>query len=257
MFRPRIIPVLTLKGKGLVKTVKFNQSNARYIGDPINAVRIFNDLEADELVFLDITATNEKRTIDVNLVKNIGDEAYMPFAVGGGISKLSQIEHLIKAGAEKIVLCSYAMTLPSLIKEAADHFGNQSIIVCLNIKRNVFGNYQLYTKGKDKKVSTPFIDYIRQAVEMGAGEILINNIDTDGCMRGYDLNLIRMTSSMVDVPVIACGGAGNEEDLLLAVNQGGATAAAAGSLFVYHGPRNAVLINYPDKNTLSKIFNIQ
>jgi cyclase len=252
MYRPRVIPVLLLKHKGLVKTVCFK--NPKYIGDPINAVRIFNDLEADELVFLDITATIEKRTIAKDLIKKIGDEAFMPFAVGGGIKTITDIRELLNAGAEKVVINTAAIENPSLIKEAALIFGNQSLILSVDVKKNIFGNKKIYVKRGRVAIKRDIIDYCNYMVELGIGEILINSIDRDGTMNGYDLELIRLVSESVKVPVIAVGGAGKLEDMVEAVKIGKVNAVAAGSLFVYHGPRKAVLINYPDKEELKSLF---
>jgi len=252
MFRPRIIPVLLLKGKGLAKTVRFK--DPRYIGDPINAVRIFNDLEADELVFVDITASREKRCVSLDLVRQIGDEAYMPFAVGGGITGLDQMESLFKAGAEKVVINTGAVKKPGLIEDAARYFGSQSIIVSIDVKQNLFKRQKVYIRDGREKTRLDPAAWAGQAAELGAGEIMINSIDRDGMMTGYDLDLIRRLSDAVAVPVIACGGAGSLEDFRQGFDQGGAHALAAGSLFVYHGPRRAVLINYPSKNDISNLF---
>ncbi len=251
MFRPRVIPVLLLKGQGLVKTMQFNTS--RYIGDPINAVRIFNDLEVDELVFLDILASKENRTISVDLVKQIGDEAYMPFAVGGGIKTIKDALALIKAGAEKIILNTTFVKQPALVSNLAATIGNQSVVVSIDVKKNWLGNYYAYSCGATEKVSETPIDLARKAEQLGAGEIIINSIDQDGKMQGYDLELIRQITQSVSIPVVACGGAGKLHHLRDAV-EAGAHAVAAGSLFVYHGARNAVLVNYPDKNQLIKNF---
>jgi len=250
MFRPRIIPVLTLKGKGLVKTIKFDKKKARYIGDPINAVHIFNDLEADELIFLDITATLENRCISPELVKTIGEEAYMPFAVGGGITNIEQVHQLISAGAEKVVINSSCLNNPGLISEASRQFGNQSIIAAIDIKRNLFGGYKIYINDGSKRITIELDNYISMLEENGAGELFINVIDRDGTMSGYDLGLVKYISEMVKIPVIACGGAGTLSDLSNVTRLAKASAAAAGSMFVYHGSRNAVLINYPDKDEL-------
>lgn len=252
MFRPRVIPVLLLSGSGLVKTVKFK--NPKYIGDPINAVKIFNDLEADELVFLDITATNQHRTISSSLIKDIGDEAYMPFAAGGGIKNLNDIREILSYGAEKVVLNSCLMANHGLVSEAAGKFGSQSIIVSIDVRRNVFGGYKIYTKSGSVKINSNLTDFCCQMQELGAGEILINSIDNDGVMSGYDYDLIKLVSNSVSIPVIACGGAGNLNDFSKAVFDSGASAVAAGSMFVFHGPRRAVLINYPPKKELMRIF---
>lgn len=252
MFRPRIIPVLTLKGKGLVKTIKFDKKKARYIGDPINAVHIFNDLEADELIFLDITATLENRCISPELVKTIGEEAYMPFAVGGGITNIKQIHQLISAGAEKVVINTSCIKTPGLISEASRQFGNQSIVAALDIKKNLLGKYIIFINDGSKQWDIDIEQHIRLLEEFGAGELFINSIDRDGTMSGYDLGLVKYISEMVKIPVIACGGAGQLSDLANVTRQAKASAASAGSLFIYHGSRNAVLINYPDKKELLK-----
>lgn len=252
MFRPRIIPVLLLKGKGLVKTVRFK--DPRYIGDPINAVHIFNDLEADELVFLDILASRENRCVSLDLVRQIGDEAFMPFAVGGGITSLDQMESLFKAGAEKAVINTGAVNNSGLIEDATKYFGSQSIIVSIDVKQTLFKRQKVFVKGGREKTRLDPVDWAGRAAGLGAGEIMINSMDRDGMMAGYDLDLIRKVSDAVAVPVIACGGAGSLEDFRQGFDQGRAHALAAGSLFVYHGARKAVLVNYPPKTDISKLF---
>lgn len=254
MFRPRLIPVLTLKGKGLVKTIRFNKTNARYIGDPINAVRIFNDLEADELIFLDITATLEGRCIAIDLVRTIGEEAYMPFAVGGGISNMEQVKALIAAGAEKLVFNTCAITNPELIRQAAGLIGNQSVIVCIDVKKNLWGRQKACSWGGKKMIDEPITELAQRMADLGAGELIIQSIDRDGTQSGYDIELIGLVSNSVAIPVVACGGAANLSDFRQAVDQGGAAAVAAGSMFVYHGLRNAVLVNYPSKAEINSIF---
>jgi cyclase len=256
MFRPRIIPVLTLKGKGLVKTVKFDKKNAKYIGDPINAVHIFNELEADELIFLDITATLENRCISSELVKSIGEEAYMPFAVGGGITSLDQIHKLISAGAEKVIINTSSVRAPELILVASRQFGNQSIVASVDVRKNLLGKYKIYICDGSKLVDIDLYNHIDNLQIMGAGELLINSIDKDGTMSGYDLELVKRVSDFAKIPVIACGGAGKLTDLSDVTKIAKASAAAAGSLFVYHGSRNAVLINYPEKMQLLQTLEI-
>jgi imidazole glycerol-phosphate synthase subunit HisF len=252
LFRPRIIPVLLLQGQGLVKTVKFSKTT--YIGDPINAVRIFNDLGADELIFLDISATIEKRTISMDLVKKIGDEAFMPFSVGGGISSTDQIGELLSLGAEKIVLNTSIIKNLKLIEDASLIYGNQSIVASIDIKKGSFGNYNVFAKSGKFKTNLLLKDYVNSIVSAGAGELFINSIDRDGTYQGYDLVLIKSVTELVSIPVIACGGASSLEDFRTVHIEAGANACAAGSLFVYHGPRKAVLINYPDRSEISKIF---
>jgi len=253
MFLPRVIPVLLLKGKGLVKTVKFKDQ--KYIGDPINAVKIFNDLKADELVFLDIMASKEGRTVSVDLVKDIGDEAFMPFGVGGGINDIKQIELLLKAGAEKVVINTNAVLKPGLVEEAAKIFGSQSIVVSLDVKKSLFGKYGCWIKDGSENAKIDPIEFAKKAEDLGAGELIINSIDLDGMMTGYDIELIKSIADIVSVPVVACGGAGNLEHLKEAYFDGNAHALAAGSMFVFHGPRRAVLINYPSKSELKQLFN--
>ncbi len=251
MFRPRIIPVLLLKGNGLVKTKQF--SNPKYIGDPINAVKIFNDLEVDELVFLDINASKENRSISIDLVKQIGDEAFMPFGVGGGIKTVEHASALINAGAEKVVINTEFITNHKIVESIAKKLGSQSVVVSIDVKKNWLGKYNCYSKsGKDKSKYSPE-ELVMIAQESGAGEIIINSIENDGMMTGYDLEMINKISSKVNIPVVACGGAGKLSDLSLAIEKG-AHAVAAGSIFVYHGVRNAVLINYPSKEELKNIF---
>lgn len=252
MFRPRLIPVLLLKNKGLVKTVKFKKET--YIGDPINAVKIFNDLKADELVFLDITASKEERTIFVDLVKDIGDEAFMPFSVGGGIQSVEQIEKLLKAGAEKVVINTNAFINRGLIEDAAKFFGSQSIVVSIDVKKSLLGKYEIWILDGSKNTKKDPVIYAKEVEEHGAGEIIINSIDLDGMMTGYDIKLLKSISEEVSIPVVACGGAGNLEHLKEAYYKGSVHALAAGSIFVFHGPRKAVLINYPNKEELKELF---
>lgn len=252
MFRPRIIPVLLLKDKGLVKSVKFK--NYKYVGDPINAVKIFNDLRADELVFLDIMATCQKRSIALDFVRRVGDEANMPFAVGGGIQTNKQIKDIINAGAEKVVINSHAIQNPTFIKEAADEFGSSTIVVSIDVKKNMWGKKRVYTKAGTQSTNLNPIEWAKIIEEKGAGEIIINSIDHDGTMNGYDLALVQEISEAVEIPVVALGGAGRLEDLQDAVKKAYASAVAAGSFFVFHGSRKAVLINYPNEKNIVSLF---
>ncbi len=252
MYRPRIIPVLLLKDKGLVKSVKFRKYT--YIGDPINAVKIFNDLKADELIFLDIMASRQKRHISLDFVRNVGEEANMPFSVGGGIRSLSAIREIINAGAEKVVLNTYAVESPGFIKEAAEEFGSSTIIVSMDIKQNWLRKKRLFIYGGRQSTRYDPLSFAKRAEEMGAGELIVNSIDLDGTMTGYDLELIESVATAVTIPVIALGGASGYGDFRDAVTKADASAVAAGSMFVFHGPRRAVLINYPDRETIKKIF---
>lgn len=245
MFRPRVIPVLLLKNNGLVKSVKFKQHT--YIGDPINAVRIFNDLRADELVFLDIDATAQGRCISPELVKDIGDEANMPVAVGGGIKTIAQIRELIHAGAEKVIINAAAVADPAFIRESAETFGSSTIVVCMDVKKKFLGGVQTWTVNGSKASGRTPIAWAQELEQLGAGELIVQSIERDGTMEGYDLSLIRNVSEAVSIPVVALGGAGKLNDMEQAFTEGKATGLAAGSLFVYQGSMKGVLINYPDK----------
>lgn len=252
MFRPRVIPVLLLKNLGLVKSIRFK--DYRYIGDPINAVKLFNDLKADELAFLDIFASKEKRLISLDFVKNVGDEANMPFAVGGGIRTIEDIRNILKAGAEKIIMNSYAAENPDFIRNAAEEFGSSTIAVCIDVKKKLLGKHTTYIYNGSKAITYSPVDFARLMEDKGAGEIIVNSIDHDGRMEGYDIEILRNISKNVTVPVIALGGAGKLSDFKAVVQEGHVSAVAAGSMFVYHGPRKAVLVNYPQPDELNNIF---
>lgn len=249
MYRPRIIPVLLLKGNILVKTRGFKDPN--YIGDPINAVKIFNDLQADELVFLDIEASKANRLVSLELVKDIGEEANMPFAVGGGIRTLEDIQAIIGAGAEKVVINSYAIENPNFIKQASNTFGSSTIAVCIDVKKKLFGGVQTWTLSGTKSSGMSPVEHAQLMEQNGAGELIIQSIEKDGSMSGYDIELIRSISEAVSIPVVALGGAGTLDDLRKVRTEGFANGLAAGSLFVYTGTKRGVLINYPERDELS------
>lgn len=246
----RVIPILLLKNGGLVKTIKFKNPN--YIGDPINAVRIFNEKEVDEIVILDIDASKQGRQPDFDKIWEIATEAFMPFAYGGGITTVEQAKKIIYSGAEKIVINTSALKDINLISHLAKELGNQSVVVSVDVKKNLFGKYKIYSHAQDKTLNLDLINYLKQVEEAGAGEIMICSVDRDGTFAGYDLNLIKLVSSQVSIPVIACGGAGKIEDFALAV-QHGASAVAAGSMFVYVGKTRGILINYPDNEQFVKV----
>jgi imidazole glycerol-phosphate synthase subunit HisF len=252
MYRPRVIPVLLLQNLGLVKTVKFNKP--RYIGDPINAVKIFNDLRADELVFLDITANRENRKVSLDFVQKVGAEANMPFAVGGGIRSIADIKEIINAGAEKVILNTHIFEKPELLKNAVAVYGSSTIVVSIDVKKRLLKGQQVYIYGGTKATGEDPVEYAQKVEQLGVGEIIINSIDCDGMMNGYDLELINKISEAVTIPVVAVGGAGKIADFSAAIKEGNASAVAAGSMFVYHGPRNAVLINYPARHELKEVF---
>jgi cyclase len=252
MYRPRIIPVLLLQKKGLVKSIKFK--NHRYVGDPINAVRIFNDLKADELAFIDILATKENRMISVDFVKKVGEEADMPFSVGGGIRTLEDIRKIIEAGAEKVILNSVAGENPGFITEAVDAFGSSTITVCIDVKKDFYGKEKVWIRAGTKSLNIDPVEFAWQMEKRGAGEIIIQSVSKDGTMTGYDVRLIKKIAESVIIPVVALGGAGNLEHLISLNNVVSLNGLAAGSLFVYHGERNAVLVNYPSKPEITHIF---
>lgn len=251
MLFPRIIPCLLLKGAGLVKTVQFK--DPKYVGDPRNAVRIFNEKEVDELVVLDIMATREKRPPQFQLIEEIVSEAFMPVAYGGGICNVEQAARLVALGVEKVVVNSCAVERPELIRELAQQLGSQSTVVSIDVRKRWFGGYETYTHGGRKRTELKPVEHARKMEELGAGELFLNSIDRDGTMSGFDLGLIREVVEAVSIPVIACGGAGSIEDLGKAINEGKASAAAAGSLFVFHGKYRAVLISYPEPPVIQKM----
>jgi imidazole glycerol-phosphate synthase subunit HisF len=246
MFRPRIIPILLLKGRGLVKSIKFK--NQRYIGDPINAVKIFNDLKADELGFLDILASREGRTISLDFVRDVGEEANMPFAVGGGIRTIEDIRAILSAGAEKVVMNTVVARNPDFVSQAADSFGSSTIVVCMDVKkRRFFGKEQVWYLNGQNQAGYPPVEFAQLMEQKGVGELIVQSIDQDGMMNGYDLDLIRKISEAVTIPVVALGGAGSLKDMRDAHKLAHANGLAAGSMFVYHSARKGVLINYPDR----------
>lgn len=248
MFRPRIIPVLLLKKNVLVKSQRFG--NYRYIGDPINAVKIFNDLKADELVFLDILATKENRLISINFVKEVGEEANMPFAVGGGIRSLDDIRSILKAGAEKVIINTQAAKNPDFIKNASETFGSSAIVVCMDVKKKIFHQNKVWIENGKRSTNYSPVDFAKLMEEKGAGEIIVQSIEKDGMMNGYDIELIKKISESVTISVVALGGAGTLEHMKQAYTEGSVNGLAAGSMFVFHGAHHGVLINYPDKNEL-------
>jgi len=252
MFRPRVIPVLLLSGGALVKSVKFKKHN--YIGDPINAVRIFNELKADELVFLDINATRENRLISLDFVRDVGEEANMPFAVGGGIKTIEDIKQIINVGAEKVIINSQAIYNPFFIKEASEYFGSSSVVVCIDVKKKFMGSKQLFSYNNLKISQYNPVEYARSMEKLGAGELILQSVDNDGVMQGYDLELIKSISEAVSIPVVALGGAGNLNHLKQAQTRAYANGLAAGSIFVYQGEQKGVLINYPEISELMDFY---
>lgn len=248
-FRPRVIPVLLLKGNGLVKTTKF--ADPRYLGDPVNVVRIFNDKGVDELMLVDIDASRSGTSSDPALLAEIASEAFVPVASGGGIRSLDDIAARLTLGFEKAVINSAAVENPRLISEAAAEFGSSTITVSIDVRNRRFGKREVAIKGGTKLTGLDPIEHAVTVAGQGAGEIVVQSIDLDGSMGGYDLDLVAGIAKATDVPVVALGGAGSIDQLAAAIERG-AAAAAAGSMFVYQGRHRAVLINYPSDDQLQQ-----
>ena len=253
MIANRIIPTLLIRDGMLVKTQQFK--NPRYIGDPINAVKIFNQKEVDELVILDICATKYNNDPDYSAIEAIASEAFMPIGYGGGIKNLHQMERLFKLGVEKVIMNNSAFTDEGIIYEASKVFGSQSIVVSVDIKKDIIGNHKIYINSGKHKLSNDIVSTMHKFEQLGAGEIIINSIDRDGTMRGYDLRLLSTVSKNLSIPVIALGGAGCVDDFVSAIKSG-ASGVAAGSLFVYHGVHKAVLISYVKSDEVASIMSV-
>jgi imidazole glycerol-phosphate synthase subunit HisF len=252
MLSVRVIPSLLLKGQGFVKGKKFKDH--RYIGDPVNTIRIFNEKQADEIAVLDINASRNGLEPNFKLLKQLATEAFMPLSYGGGVRSLAHIEQLFTIGFEKIVLNTIAFENPKFIKDAVSIAGSSSVVISIDVRKNFFSKYEMFTHSGTKKQSANVFDFAKHAQDLGAGEFIICNIDKEGLRGGYDLDLLRKMTSILSVPVIASGGACTFNDFKQAVKESRVSAVSAGSLFVYHGKHDAVLIQYPDYQTLSNIF---
>jgi cyclase len=239
----RIIPCLQLEGDRLVKTVRFE--NPGYIGDPVNTVRIFNELEVDELCFLDIRATLHKKAPDYSLLQQIADECFMPLSFGGGIADFETAKKVFSCGYEKIILNSAALANPQLIRRLADHFGSQAIIVSIDVKKTFLGRYRVMARSGTLDTGKDPVQWAAEAESLGAGELLVTSIAREGTWKGFDLSLVSKISAATSLPVIAHGGAGSPEDIRDIFGQGGASAAGIGSLFLFQKKEMGVLINYP------------
>ncbi|MAY60556.1 MAG: cyclase [Pseudoalteromonas tetraodonis] len=252
MLRVRVIPTLLLKNSGLVKGAQFK--NHKYVGDPINAVKIFNEKEVDELVFLDISATETGKGPNFELLKDIASEAFMPFGYGGGVDNLEQIKRLFSIGVEKIIINSAAFYKPELIREASTISGNQSIVVSIDVKRSIFGKYSVYVRNGKVNTKMDPVEFAIKMQELGAGELIVCNIANEGKRIGYDNELLKVISNAVDIPVVASGGAGSLNDFADAYHKGHAASVAAGDMFVFYGKHKAVLITYPKYQELENLF---
>ena len=255
MLRPRIIPCLLVHKKGLVKSIQFR--DYKYVGDPINAVRIFNEKEADELMVVDIDATVENREPDYKMIQNLATECRMPLCYGGGIKTVEQAQKIFSLGVEKIALSSTVITNPEIVKVIASKVGSQSVVVVLDVKKKVLGGYEVYTHNGKKATGISPLEFATKMEKLGAGEIVINSIDQDGMMKGYDSKLIDLIRKSISLPLTILGGAGNLQDIGALIKEYGIIGAAAGSLFVFKGVYRAVLISYPnwiEKDKLIKEF---
>jgi cyclase len=252
MLRPRIIPSLLIHDNGLVKTVNFK--NAKYVGDPINAVKIFNEKAVDELAIFDIDATVLGKEPNYSLIERLASQSMMPLCYGGGVKTVEQAQRIFSLGVEKIALSSAVLQNPKLITQIADRVGSQSVIVVLDVKKKLLGGYEVYIHNGKKATGINPFKFVEEAQRLGAGEIVINSIDRDGVMKGYDLDLISKVREKISLPMTVLGGAGSLEDIEKVINSHGVIGVAAGSLFVFRGPYKAVLINYPTQIEKNKIF---
>lgn len=250
MLRARVIPCLLLSNGGLIKTVGFE--TPKYVGDPINAVKIFNEKEVDELLLLDVEASRRGVGPNFELLRKIASEAFMPLCYGGGVTTLEQATKLIQHGVEKVALNSSVLKNASLIRAMAAEMGSQSVVAGIDVKKDWLGRYRVFDSASRKLTSIDPIDHALRLQEAGAGEVFLNNVIADGTQAGYDLKLISSVANALNVPLIACGGAGNYADLTYAL-KAGASAVAAGSMFVFQGKHRAVLINYPPYQELERI----
>jgi imidazole glycerol-phosphate synthase subunit HisF len=254
MLRPRIIPSLLVHDNGLVKTVNFK--NPKYLGDPINAVRIFNEKEVDELAIFDIDATVLGKEPDYALIEKLANQSRMPLCYGGGVKTVEQAQKIFGLGIEKIALSSAVIQNPNLITQIADRVGSQSVIVVLDVKKKLLGGYEVYIHNGKKATGINPIEFAEKAQKLGAGEIIINSIDQDGVMKGFDMNLIDKICDKISLPITVLGGAGTLQDIQKVIERHGIIGVAAGSLFVFKGAYKAVLINYPNKEEKKKMYNL-
>lgn len=251
ILQKRIIPSLLLHKGGLYKTEKFKKPT--YIGDPINAIKIFNEKEVDELMFLDIDASVENKDPNYKMIEDIASECFMPLCYGGGVKNLEQMKIIYSLGVEKISISSQAVINPQLIKEAANIFGNQSVVVTLDIKKDVWGNRKVFINNGKKNTKLNPIDFVKEVELLGAGEIVINSCDHDGVMKGFDIELLEQIKLNTKIPIIALGGAGNLNHIKHVFKTTNIDAVACGSMFVYQGPLKGVLISYPTHHKIQEL----
>jgi imidazole glycerol-phosphate synthase subunit HisF len=248
VLRVRVIPTLLLRNQSLVKTVRFGRYS--YVGDPCNTVRIFNEIEVDELIFLDITATPEGRSPNLRVLSEIADECFMPLGYGGGIRSLDDAKAVFDLGYEKVVINSEAVRNPRLISQIANVYGSQAVIVSIDAKRRLRSGYKVVTQSAKVSAGMTPWGWAKRAEELGAGEILLTAVHKEGTWSGFDLSLVRRVSDAVDIPLVAQGGAGSVADLASAVKKGGASAVAVGSMVVFQKKGMGVLVNFPERDVL-------
>lgn len=252
MHKIRVIPVLLLRNWGLEKSIQFD--TPKYVGCPINAARVFNGHNVDELILLDIIATQERRGPQKEVVSEIASESFMPFTVGGGIKSVDMMWDMLQAGADRVAVNTAAIETPELITEGAERFGRQCMVVSIDVRKDATGRYAVHTHAGTHDTGLDPVETAQRMEEAGAGEIFLTSIDQDGTMEGYDIPLIRSVADAVSIPVIACGGAGSVEHLAEAVYEGHASAVAAGAFFLFYGRRRTVLITYPKDEDLIQHF---
>lgn len=253
MLLPRIIPCLLIRNKGLVKTVKFK--NPKYVGDPINAVKIFNEKEVDELIVLDIDASVKKMEPDYSVIENLAAECRMPLCYGGGVTTADQVQKIIQLGVEKVSLSSVVINDPYIVSRSAERVGNQSVVVVLDVKKSFTGTYEVWINNGTKNTHKEVTAFAKKVQDMGAGELVINSIDNDGLMQGYDTRLISKVRESISIPLTVLGGAGSVNHLRSVIDEFGTIGVAAGSLFVFKGIYKAVLINYPGREEKQSLYN--
>lgn len=254
MLKTRIIPCLQLIDQSLVKTVKFDKYG--YIGDPVNTVRIFNELEVDELAFVDIRATKEKRQPNFEVLHQIADECFMPLSFGGGIHSFDTAQRIYSLGFEKVILNTASFEKPELITEIARIYGSQAVVVAMDVKKSFWGKYECYSLSGEQNQKKDPVEWVKRVEGLGAGEILLTSIDREGTWKGFDIDLVRQVSEATSIPVIAQGGAASVQDIAKVVKQGRASAVALASMVVYQGKDLGVLVNFPDKKQLEEALSV-
>ncbi len=255
MLIPRVIPCLLMDNNGLVKTRKFKKPH--YVGDPVNVINLFNRFEVDEITLLDIRASLEKRDPNFALIKQLASECWVPLAYGGGLKTFQQVQQIFNIGVEKVIFNTASFENTALIAKTAEIYGSQAVVVSIDVKKQLLGKPECWALSGTQRLKIAPIEQAQRMEALGAGEILLMSIDRDGEMNGYDLSLIKSVASAVNIPVIACGGAGVREDLARPIHEANASAVSAGSLFVYQNKERGVLINFPERTVLESLLSSQ